>query len=117
MIEYSNMSDMEINAAVTGIINDVENWELVTLESRAYFQLIGDGVLDTCHVRDYCGDISEAWPVIQEIMSIAMAISISETGVTTTNLGVNYGGVSINVDGELPRSAMVAYLMIKDIKR
>ena len=96
MKDYSKMSDFEINKAVSTVLGmDVSG---ATEENNMMYG----------YVPDICNNPSDAWPIIFEN---EISLVVVEDGVWVARFG------SVFDESSNPlRSAMIVYLMMKDVE-
>lgn len=115
MMNYEEMSDNEINQAITALIFDCEEWTLS--ECGKYFYhcgVDGDGFFEK-EVADYCNNQSDAWPIISRNL---IGVSPDEDGVTCHFYGdwtARAFCSQICCTHKNPlRAAMIVFLMMRD---
>lgn len=65
-MNYEETSDHEINMAVTCIVRSLENWS-VSASNTSFYHCGSDGNgFYEVECIDFCGDASQAWPIIVE---------------------------------------------------
>ena len=110
MMNYEEMSDNEINQAITALIFDCEEWPLS--ECGKYFYHCGvDGAgFFEKEVADYCNNPSDAWPiVIQNKVTVFSPNDTHDDSLWMAELG-EFSHFSINP----LRAAMIVFLMMRD---
>lgn len=112
MIDYSKMSDYEINwrvAEESGL--SVDHNATVTLP-QTYCGHDENGCKYEWGMRDYCNNPADAWPIIIENKITIMAASVGDKWMAQA---FNYSIADI---GTRPlRAAMIVFLTMKDAEK
>ena len=109
MLNYEEMSDLQINLLVAKAagVDAVENSGVVFGGVKHE----GSNVVSVIGVVDYCNNPSDAWPIITG-NRISILATYRGGDMYTASAGDD-GEISFECDNPL-RSAMIAYLMMKD---
>ncbi|WP_421550136.1 phage protein NinX family protein [Kluyvera intermedia] len=109
-MDYSKMSDQEINLAVANIIHP----ELSPIESKVRPpSILYPGVTEW---YDYCNNPADAWPIIQENY-ISLILDNPSSAMATSNCVGWYSDedAPIHASSLNPlRAAMIVFLMMQD---
>jgi len=121
-MDYSTMSDQEINKAVAEIAINGDWFLEPTDESPSWFVNLGVQGKYTVKLPDYCNNPADAWPIIS-----ANRITIEYDAEHQCDVPVEwvtaYGidGLKVHLVAHQPcdkalRSAMIVFLMMQDQK-
>jgi hypothetical protein len=109
MKNYEEMSDYEINAAVTNVTYQCDGWEL-NWTNGCFFHCGVDGsgyYKQTIH--NYCNNPSDAWPVI-----VDNKIGVQFFGDAWMSFVHNVASRHFSYDEKPLRAAMICFLKMKD---
>lgn len=114
-MDYSKLSDFEINKAVAEIAI-YGDWLLEpTDESPSWFFNLGVPGKNTVKLPDYCNNPAEAWPIIVE-NSISLILDNPSSAMATSNCVGWYSDEEppIHASSQNPlRAAMTVFLMMQ----
>lgn len=114
-MNYEEMSDFEINQAVTGLMFDCAEWPLTQCGKYFYHCGIDGGAYFDREVVDYCNNPSDAWPIMRDCL---IGVSPDEDGVTCHFYGDWTASAfcsQLSCTHKNPlRAAMIVFLMIKE---
>ena len=122
-MNYEDMSDHEINMAVTCIENNCQGWSVLGDNSGFYHCGVdGNGYYEQAAL-DYCNNPSDAWPIIVEnAISIQPVHDVAAGGYYKlseikywTAWATNRQSVDSFTEDKNPlRAAMICFLKMKD---
>lgn len=123
-MDYSKLSDFEINSAVHNALMS-EPYDIVFLGGDKIRWVRGDTDVTTGKVeykknslKDYCNNVSDAWPIITE-NNISIILDNATMPCATSNARdlFNNEDPVVTVVYEKPlRAAMIVFLMMHDDK-
>lgn len=116
-MNYEEMSDLEINQSVTGLIFDCEEWALTQCGKYFYHCGVDGGAYVDREVVDYCNSPSDAWPIVyKNRINLISPVETREAWVAShTRGGGNWSVNDLSVVDKNPfRAAMIVFLMMRD---
>ena len=124
-MNYEEMTDFEIDAAVTRVIHDCHGWE-INWTSRCFFHCGVDGSgYYRRSIANYCTNPSDAWPIITD-NNISLHYEWHKKGKYTAigtrwserSLGPHSESLEVTLDkGQELRAAMICFLEMKGSKQ
>lgn len=123
MKNYEDMSDFEINAAVTCIIHECHGWEINWTNSCFFHCGVDGSGYYSQSIADYCNNPSDAWPVIVENkISISHSIALYRADALVYDKKFDKGFKIFKQDSPLGdtssrgalRAAMICFLKMND---
>ncbi len=110
-MNYEDMSDHEINMAVTCIENKCQGWSVLGDNSGFYHCGVDGGGFYEVECVDYCNNPSDAWPII-----VDNKINIEwRDSLKLHPLAKGTGGNACHWSDKNPlRAAMICFLKMKD---
>lgn len=112
MMSYEQMSDFEINKLVAAALGFKYVGRASIDGADGVYHAVEMGGCRTS-LRDYCGNMACAWPIINGLIVSGCIVQILSAGVVITIPG---GGQIKSMDSNQLRAAMIAFLMIRDDK-
>ena len=122
-MNYEDMSDHEINMAVTCIENNCQGWATTASNTGFYHCGVDGGGFYEVECVDYCNSPSDAWPIIVENkISISHSIALYRADALVYNSKFDNGFKIFKQDSQLGdtssrgalRAAMICFLKMKD---
>lgn len=115
MIDYSQMSDHEINKAVADIaMNGTWHLRPEHHENKTGGWLYGSNGIETHPLPDYCNNPADAWPIIESNrIGTIPAPEPGEWKAAHRNVGDDGSPYYFNKDKKPLRAAMIVFLMMK----
>ncbi|CAL9955748.1 hypothetical protein VPHK24_0012 [Vibrio phage K24] len=119
-MNYEDMSDFEINAAVTCIVHECHGWEINWTNSCFFHCGVDGSGYYSQSIVDYCNNPSDAWPII-----LKHGISITFDGIDweadtawmgCEDINRSYNNIEKNA-GKPLRAAMICFLKMKDAEK
>lgn len=119
-MDYVNMTDFDINSAVTSSINNCESWDVNDVEF--YHCGIDGSAYYSIPILDYCNNPSDAWPIIIENkISINHEIARYSADSLVYSKAYDSGFKIFSFNGEMGdtssraalRAAMIVFLMMQ----
>lgn len=110
-MNYEEMSDHDINMAVTCIANNLKGWEVSASNISFYHCGIDGSEFHEVYVADYCSNPDYAWSII-----VANKIDIQHRSAVKTGCVASLSGDSdiYHISYNPLRAAMIVFLMIND---
>jgi len=98
MMDYSNLSDLEINKRVFKVVMNGRSWDR---QGKSSF--------------DYCNNPADAWPIIKENMISICAYKRANPGMKPVSWWeADYFGENITRNDNPLRAAMIVFLMMQE---
>ncbi|AUR88322.1 NinX [Vibrio phage 1.112.O._10N.286.46.B11] len=110
-MNYEEMSDFEINSAVTSILYNCKGWELNWTNSCFFHCGIDGSGYYSQSINDYCNNPSDAWPVI---VDNEINIEFQDGGFVNAWVDNDSGSFESQIQKNPLRAAMICFLKMKD---
>lgn len=112
-MDYSKMSDFEINKAVAELQDCADDFYITEYTVSRHCK--NGYTLDEVEAFDPCNNPSDAWPIIIEIWSTLMSIVSYDYGVGLGESKTTLWDARAHMYGDDKlRAAMICYLMLKE---
>lgn len=115
-MDYSTLSDAEINQAVTCALNPETRKMALIGDGSCFYDCGPDGSqFYEIPIHDYCNNPADAWPIIEK-HGITLAFDGSDWWATSDACWVD--GCEWQIEGEISRkplrAAMIVFLMMQE---
>ena len=117
-MNYEEMSDFEINAAVTCIVHNCQGWEFNWTNSCFFHCGVDGSGYFSQSIINYCNNPSDAWPIIVE-NGISLVWMNAEVSYYEAH-GINEEIWDEDWQSQHPnalRAAMICFLKMKDAEK
>ncbi len=114
-MDYSKLSDAEINQSVTSILNPDAGKMTLSADGSCFYDCGPDGSqFYEVPIPDYCNNPADAWPIITENMIALKPVKLFVGGHRWfASKGDSEFAEKVSDENPL-RAAMICYLMIQE---